>query len=116
MPQDFAEAVRWYRLAADQGHAAAQFSLGLRHSNGQGVLQDDRQAAAWYRLAADQGLAEAQAVLGQLSGTGRGVPQDDAEAARWYRHVSVAIEKRIGGHLFQVNVSNGLGGSPAQVT
>ncbi len=30
-------------------------------------------------------------------------------------HVSLAIEKRAGGHLFQVNVSNGLGGSPAQV-
>ena len=30
-------------------------------------------------------------------------------------HFSVALEKRMGGHLFQVNVSNGLGGSPAQI-
>ena len=28
VPQDYGEAVRWYRLAADQGHAAAQFNLG----------------------------------------------------------------------------------------
>ncbi len=29
VPQDHAEAVRWYRLAADQGLALAQFSLGV---------------------------------------------------------------------------------------
>ncbi len=29
VPQDDAEAVRWYRLAADQGDAFAQFTLGL---------------------------------------------------------------------------------------
>ena len=29
VPQDDAEAVRWYRLAADQGLALAQFSLGV---------------------------------------------------------------------------------------
>ena len=30
-------------------------------------------------------------------------------------HLSIACEKRAGGHLFQVNLSNGLGSSPAQV-
>ncbi len=30
-------------------------------------------------------------------------------------HVSVGVEKRVGGHLFQVNISNGLGATPAQV-
>ena len=30
-------------------------------------------------------------------------------------HISVGIEKRMGGHLFQVNLSNGLGNTPAQV-
>ena len=28
MPQDAAEAVKWFRLATEQGHASAQFSLG----------------------------------------------------------------------------------------
>ena len=28
VPQDYAEAVRWYRLAAEQGNANAQYSLG----------------------------------------------------------------------------------------
>ena len=30
VPQDDLEAVRWYRLAADQGHTAAQHNRGLR--------------------------------------------------------------------------------------
>ena len=28
VPKDDAEAVHWFRLAAEQGHASAQFSLG----------------------------------------------------------------------------------------
>ena len=31
VPQDYAEAVKWYRLAADQGDAAAQNNLGFMY-------------------------------------------------------------------------------------
>ena len=44
VPQDDAEAVRWWRLAADQGQAEAQFNLGLMYANGRGVPQDDAEA------------------------------------------------------------------------
>ena len=44
VPQDYAEAVRWYRLAADQGHARAQFNLGFMYATGDGVPQDGVQA------------------------------------------------------------------------
>ena len=50
--QDEAESVRWYRLAAEQGHATAQFSLAFRYVTGAGVPQDDVQAHMWYNLAA----------------------------------------------------------------
>ncbi|MSP33056.1 MAG: sel1 repeat family protein, partial [Pseudolabrys sp.] len=63
MPQDYAQAVKWYRLAADQGNAKAQSNLGLMYDNGQGVPQNYAEAMRWYRLAADQGLAEAQSNL-----------------------------------------------------
>jgi hypothetical protein len=49
---------------ASQGDAFAQFRLGLRYAQGQGVPQDDVQAVKWYRLAADQGLVVAQTNLG----------------------------------------------------
>ena len=62
--EDDAEAARWYRLAADQGHAIAQSNLGVMYANGEGVVEDDAEAARWYRLAADQGLAGGQNNLG----------------------------------------------------
>ena len=37
VPQDHAEAARWYRLAAEQGNASAQFNLGVAYENGEGV-------------------------------------------------------------------------------
>ena len=53
--KDDAEAVRWYRLAADQGDATAKSNLGFMYTNGRGVLKDDAEAMRWYRLAADSG-------------------------------------------------------------
>ena len=47
-----AEAVRLYRLAAEQGEATAQFNLGLHYEFGKGVVQNLVQAYAWYDLAA----------------------------------------------------------------
>ena len=73
------------RLGPRQGHAGAQFNLGLMYANGAGVLKDDAEAVRWYRLAADQGLAGAQLNLGNRYANGAGVLKDDAEAVRWYR-------------------------------
>ena len=44
VPQDDAEAVRWYRLAAAQGNAGAQSYLGFMYDDGRGVPQDDAEA------------------------------------------------------------------------
>ena len=66
VPQNHAEAVKWYRLAADQGDASAQYNLGVMYANGQGVPQNYAEAVKWYRLAADQGDASAQYNLGVM--------------------------------------------------
>jgi len=84
VPEDDAEAVRWYRLAADQGEAAAQYNLGVRYANGTGVSEDDVEAVRWYRLAADQGEAAAQYNLGFMYELGEGVPADDVLAYMWW--------------------------------
>lgn len=82
---DDVEAVRWWRLAADQGNASARSLLGLMYQSGRGVPQNHAEAVRWYRLAADQGDASAQHSLGAMYDKGRGVPQNHAEAVRWYR-------------------------------
>ena len=44
VPEDDAEAVRWYRMAAEQGEAAMQFNLGVMCANGEGVPENDAEA------------------------------------------------------------------------
>lgn len=59
VPQDYAEAVRWYRLAAKRGIAKAQLSLGLLYSQGQGVEQNKEIAYQWASIAAARGAKDA---------------------------------------------------------
>ena len=83
VPQDRAEAARWYQLAADQGFTEAQYNLGVTYDEGEGVLQDEAEAARRYRRAAEQGHGSAQFNLGLMYSSGKGVPQDDVEAHMW---------------------------------
>jgi uncharacterized protein len=77
VPEDDAEAVKWFRLAAEQGDATAQTALGFRYEVGfGGVIQNYAEAIKWYRLAAKQGYANGQAVLGTMYYNGKGVPQN----------------------------------------
>jgi V8-like Glu-specific endopeptidase len=71
-----AEAMTWYRKAADQGLQIAQHFLGLAYVNGEGVRPDDAEAARWFARAAAQGFAQAQFMLGAMTLDGRGVPRD----------------------------------------
>ena len=87
---DPAEAAKWYRLAAGQGHAIAQNNLGSMYAYGRGVPQDDAEAVRWYRQAAAQGEAEAQYNLGLMYANGTGVPQDDVLAYAW---LNLAVEQ-----------------------
>jgi len=57
VPQDYAEAMKWCRLAAEQGYARAQYMLGIMYANGRGVPQNDVQAHMWFNLAASRAPA-----------------------------------------------------------
>src|SRR5207245_1373088 len=57
-------AVEWYRKAAEQGYAAAQFNLGVSYAKGAGIAKDEKLAVEWYRKAAEQGDADARYGLG----------------------------------------------------
>lgn len=56
--KDPAKAVELYRMAAEQGHAAAQFNLGSCFHNGEGVEKDYAQAVAWYKKAQESGFGK----------------------------------------------------------
>jgi hypothetical protein len=52
VPRDSAEAAKWFRKAADQGDAQAQFNLAVMYGYGEGVPQDYVEAHKWFNLAA----------------------------------------------------------------
>ena len=54
------------RPLAEQGHADAQFNMGVMHVDGEGVPRDCAEGARWMRLAAEQGNALAQFALRAL--------------------------------------------------
>jgi TPR repeat protein len=83
VPQDYQEAARWYRLAAEQGHDDARFDLARAYSVGQGVSRSDTDAAHWLTLAAQSGHVESQGRLAVMYGQGRGVSLDDKLAYVW---------------------------------
>ena len=86
---DYATALREYRPLAEQGHAKAQFYLGVMYYNGQGVLQDYKAAVQWYSKAAEQGDAFAQRNLGLKYENGEGVLQDNIRAHMWFNLASL---------------------------
>ncbi len=79
-----AEAVKWYRKAADQGLADAQYHLGVMYANGLGVPENDAEAVKWHRKAADQGDASAQYNLGFMYANGHGVPANFIRGYLWW--------------------------------
>lgn len=85
VPQDYAEAVRWYRKAADQSDAEAEYYLGFMYHEGKGIPRDTAESGRWCRKAADQGYGKAEFALGNMYHEGKEVSQDYAEAGRWYR-------------------------------
>ncbi len=85
VPEDDAEAVRWYRLAAEQGYAEAQYNLGLMYANGEGVPENRVPenhvlAYMWFNLAAAQGNEVARGNKGTVEG--RMTREQIAEAQR----------------------------------
>lgn len=99
--QDYAEAVKLWSKAAEQGNAEAQRELGRCYCIGNGVAQDYAKACKWYRKAAEQGHAAAQNALGERYRRGQGVTQDYVEACKWYKKAAEQGD---------ANAQNNLGG------
>ncbi|MDE0952796.1 MAG: SEL1-like repeat protein [Halioglobus sp.] len=73
----------WYRKAADQGAADAQYTLGYMYYKGLGVPQDYVQAHMWWNLAAVSELESA--IKGRDAVAGMMTPAQLAEAQKLAR-------------------------------
>ena len=91
---DYAQALKWFRRAADQGNVQGEDLLGIMYSQGRGVTQDFAEAARWYLLAAKQGNVHAQLQLADLYRRGVGVPRDLNESNQWTKLANKQHPKR----------------------
>jgi uncharacterized protein len=71
--------VDWYRKAAEQGNAIAQYNLGDMYRMGAGVPPDNAAAASWYRKRPSKPMPVLNN-LGVMYDNGEGVGQDDISA------------------------------------
>lgn len=78
----FDEAAQWFQLAAEQGSADAQNSLGTLYLNGIGIESSPSQAFGWFSRAAESGLREAHYNLGNLFYNGLGTARDEIQARK----------------------------------
>ena len=99
--QNYPEAIKWYRLAVQQGHAGAQCALGRCYSQ--------YEIANLYRKAAEQGHVEAQYRLGECYynsyGEGNlGLKTDEYESFKWYLRAAeqghAKAQSKVGGAYY----------------
>jgi TPR repeat protein len=88
--QNFGEAEKWYRIAAETGNPYAQFNLGNFYRR----VDRYGEAADWLERSDDQGYLPATYALGILYRFGAGVPQDAAKALGYFERAAH------GGHVF----------------
>jgi TPR repeat protein len=82
--EDNAAAVRYYRMAADQGNAEGAYWLAALYANGEGVPKDYSEAFRWFLVAAEAGYGPAIDVVSNAYLNGElGQTRDRAKAKQW---------------------------------
>ena len=108
VPQDLMEAEQWFRLAAAQGHAGAQSSLGLMKL----ISKDYKEALKWVQLSAEQGYPPSQINLAIMYYEGQGVARDHVRAHMWMS--LAALQGQANAANYRDEIAKKL--TPAQVT
>lgn len=85
LPKHQAEAVVWYRKAAEGGDPNGQNWMGVFYHEGDGVPKDPAEAIKWYRRAAEQGDPTGETNLGTNLLFGDGAAVDMKEGVKWLR-------------------------------
>ena len=80
------EAIKWFKLAGEQGDVKAQLKLGyIYYYMDKYIPQDYKEAFRWFGLASEQGDAEAQLHLGLMYSAGKGVLINSQEAIKYFQ-------------------------------
>lgn len=108
---DFAEAAKWYKLAADKGFALAQYRLANFLEKGTGVAPNIGEAKRYYEMAANAGNASAMHNLAVIYASGKDGAQDYAKAVEWF---TKAAEHGVSDSQFNLAILSARGNGTAQ--
>ncbi|WP_416796316.1 peptidoglycan-binding protein [Ciceribacter azotifigens] len=108
---DFAEAAKWYKMAADKGFAPAMYRLANLYENGSGVERNVETARHYYELAAEKGNASAMHNLAVMHASGATGTQDYPTAAKWF---GKAAELGVSDSQFNLAILNARGNGVPQ--
>ncbi len=93
-----AEAFKWFKKAAEQGHAEAQLELAKSYFE-----VDNMEAVKWVKKAAQQGHAEAQFNLAGCYYYGMVVEKNEAEAVKWLKKAAEQGDAKAKEMLEEIN-------------
>jgi len=85
---DMGQSAYWYKQAARQGHALAQYNLGHQYLTGTGVKRNEREAMKWWLKAAEQDHPLAQFNIGRAYYLGIGLEEDHDQSRLWFRRAA----------------------------
>jgi hypothetical protein len=83
--KDYSTAFRYFKIAAEEGNAEAEYDLAYCYLSSQGVDENDFEAVKWLQKSADQGFAQAEYSLGNCYENGTGLDQNQAKAMEYYQ-------------------------------
>jgi TPR repeat protein len=84
VPQDLAQALVWYKKAAEQGYPLAENNLGFMYTKGLGVPEDKQEGFKWYMAAAAHNFVMAQYNVGLKLFYGEGVQKNLDQSFQWF--------------------------------
>jgi len=97
-PQNYKEALKWFKTSAEQGNAGAQYDLGVIHYEGEGTPQDYKKAHMWWNIAAANGNEEAKSNRDKVAEmmTPADISEAQQMASDWMKphHLSVIAKHR----------------------
>ncbi len=85
---DYEQAVYWYKQAARQGHALAQYNLGHQYLTGVGVAKNEVTALKWWLEAAQQDHPLAQFNVGRAYYLGIGLEINQDLSRYWFQRAA----------------------------
>jgi hypothetical protein len=108
-----AQAVEWWKKAAEQENLFAQYFLGTAYEYGNGVPQDHFRAMQWFGASAAQGFSLSQCSLGSLYGDAKSAYADSVLAYAWSNLQAASTVLRDCGAEVRDNVARRM--TPAEI-